>query len=320
MRLRIALIDDYLGLALHCADWTCLDGRAELTVFRSAFASEDAAAAALQGFDVVVTMRERTPFPASLLARLPELKLLVSTGPRNGTIDREACARQGVTLCGTRGAATGHSGTAEQAWALILALVKRIPNEHVAMLAGRWQTGPAEVIDGRTLGILGLGRIGERVARGGLAFGMRVIAWSQNLTPERAAAAGVEWVPRQELFRQADILSLHLALSERTRHLVRRDDLYAMKRSALLVNTARAGLIEPGALMAALGEKWIAGAGLDVFDIEPLPSDDPLLQMDNVVLTPHLGYVTRDNYRAFYGGALENIVDWIEGRPMFPFR
>ncbi|MES3022844.1 MAG: D-2-hydroxyacid dehydrogenase family protein [Pseudomonadota bacterium] len=315
MPLQIAIIDDYQRIAASCAQWSRLPARTQLRTFEHAFMEEDEAAAALAPFDVIVAMRERTAFPDTLLARLPKLSLLVATGGRNGAIDRDACLRRGIIATGTRSDSSGLSGTAEMTWALILAVVKRLPQESAALRAGRWQTGVTDVVDGKTLGIAGLGRIGERVARAGHAFGMRVIAWSPNLTAERAAAAGTELVTKQALFERADVVSLHLALGRDTRAVVAREELFAMKRSAVLVNTARAGLLAPGALVEALENAWIAGAGLDVYDTEPLPLDDPLRSFGNLVLTPHLGYVTRDNYRAFYSDALEKILAWVAGLP-----
>ncbi len=312
MAIKIAVIDDYQHVAASCASWERLPASVTLHYFDRAFDDVDSAALALTPFDVVVAMRERTPFPDALLARLPNLKLLLATGGRNGAVDREACARRGITVSGTASDASGLSGTAELTWALILAVQKRIPQENRALLAGQWQTGLTDVVSGRTLAIAGLGRIGERVARVGLAFGMRVIAWSPNLTQERALAAGVELVSKQALFEQADVLSLHLAAGPATLGCITGLELRAMRPTAILINTARATLIAPGALIDALENRWIAAAGLDVYDTEPLPLTDPLRGFPQVVMTPHLGYVTLDNYRAFYSGALDKILAWLE--------
>jgi phosphoglycerate dehydrogenase-like enzyme len=313
MSLTIALLDDYQRVARDLADWSRLPAGSELVVFDHPIAGQEAQVAALQRFDVVVLMRERTPFPAELLARLPKLRLLVTTGGRNAAIDLEACRARGLPVCGT-----GNVGapTAELTWGLILALTKRIPAEDRALRIGAWQTGLTEGLAGKRLGLLGLGKLGAQVARVGQAFGMEVVAWSQNLTDERAAEVGARRVEKAELFATADVVSLHLILSERTRGIVGAAELGAMKRTAWLVNTARAGLVDEGALLAVLRERRIAGAGLDVFPIEPLPTEHPLLLLPNVVLTPHLGYVTRENYAVFYRDALEDILAWHAGAPV----
>jgi phosphoglycerate dehydrogenase-like enzyme len=248
-----------------------------------------------------------------LLERLPNLRLLVTTGGRNAAIDLEACRARGITVSGT-----GNVGapTAELAWGLILALVKRIPAEERALRAGAWQTGLTEGLAGKRLGVVGLGKLGTQVARVGQAFGMEVVAWSQNLTAERAAEGGVRRVEKQELFATSDVVSLHLVLGERTRGVVGAAELNAMKPTAWFVNTSRAGLVDEPALLAVLREQRIAGAGLDVFPIEPLPAHHPLLTLPNVVLTPHLGYVTRENYAVFYRDALEDILAWKAGAPV----
>jgi phosphoglycerate dehydrogenase-like enzyme len=311
--MKIALLDDYQRVARKLADWERLPAGSELTVFDRHLSHPEELAAALQPFDVLVIMRERTPFPATLLERLPNLRLLITTGGRNASIDLEACRARGITVCGT---GTVGTPTAELTWGLILALVKRIPAEDRALRAGSWQTGLTEGLAGKHLGLLGLGKLGTQVARVGQAFGMEVVAWSQNLTDARAAEVGARRVEKQELFATADVVSLHLILSERTRGVVGAAELGAMKPTAWLVNTSRAGLVEEAALLAALREQRIAGAGLDVFSEEPLPAGHPLLTLPNVVLTPHLGYVTRENYAVFYRDALEDILAWRAGAPV----
>ncbi|AKJ03826.1 phosphoglycerate dehydrogenase-like enzyme [Archangium gephyra] len=310
--MKIAILDDYQRIARGLADWSRLPAGSEPTVFDRPLAEEERVAA-LQPFEVLVIMRERTPFPAALLERLPHLRLLVTTGGRNAAIDLEACRARGITVCGT-----GNVGapTAELAWGLILALVKRIPAEERALRSGAWQTGLTEGLAGKRLGVVGLGKLGTQVARVGQAFGMEVVAWSQNLTAERAAEVGVRRVEKQELFATSDVISLHLVLGERTRGIVGAGELNAMKPTAWFVNTSRAGLVDEPALLAVLREQRIAGAGLDVFPIEPLPAHHPLLTLPNVVLTPHLGYVTRENYAVFYRDALEDILAWKAGVPV----
>jgi len=253
-----------------------------------------------------------------VIERLPNLRLLASTGLRNAAIDVEACRRRGIAVCGARGARTGLTATAEVAWALILALYKRLPSSQAALCEGRWQPELAQTMDGKVLGIVGLGNIGQRMARIGHAFGMTTIAWSPHLTDERAQRAGVRRVEKAELFATADVVTLHLVLSEATRGVVAAAELAAMRRTAFLVNSARAPLVDEDALMAALRERRIAGAGLDVFWQEPLPAGHPLCTLDNVVLTPHLGYVTPENLAAFYAGVVDNIRAWLAGREPVP--
>ncbi|WP_375764783.1 D-2-hydroxyacid dehydrogenase family protein [Archangium gephyra] len=313
MPVKIAILDDYQRVARGLADWSRLPAGSELVVFDRHLGEGAELVEALQPFEVLVLMRERTPFPAALLERLPNLRLLITTGGRNAAIDLEACRARGITVSGT-----GNVGapTAELAWGLILALVKRIPAEDRALRAGAWQTGLTEGLAGKRLGLVGLGKLGTQVARVGLAFGMEVVAWSQNLTAERAAEAGVRRVEKQELFATSDVVSLHLVLGDRTRGVVGAGELNAMKPTAWLVNTSRAGLVDEPALLAVLREQRIAGAGLDVFPVEPLPAHHPLLSLPNVVLTPHLGYVTRENYTVFYRDALEDILAWRAGAPV----
>ncbi|MFP2907049.1 D-2-hydroxyacid dehydrogenase family protein [Pyxidicoccus sp. 3LFB2] len=311
--MNIAILDDYQRIALSLADWERLPAGTGLHVFDRHLADPEALVAALLPFDVIVLMRERTPFPATLIERLPRLRLLVTTGGRNAAIDLEACRTRGIPVCGT-----GNVGapTAELAWGLILSLVKRIPLEDRALRAGTWQSGLTEGLTGKRLGLLGLGKLGGQMARVGQAFGMEVVAWSQNLTDARAAEWGARRVEKQELFSTSDVVSLHLVLGERTRGIVGAAELDAMKRTAWFVNTARAGLVDEAALLTVLREQRIAGAGLDVFSVEPLPPGHPLLALPNVVLTPHLGYVTRENYAVFYRDALEDILAWHVGAPV----
>lgn len=311
--MRIAILDDYQQVARGLADWSQLPGGAGLTVFDRPLGDEDAVAAALEPFDVLVIMRERTPFPAALIGRLPNLKLLVTTGARNNAIDLAACAARGITVSGTRMVGTP---TAELTWGLILALAKRIPAEERALRDGRWQTGLTDDLEGKRLGLVGLGKLGTKVARIGQAFGMEVVAWSQNLTDERAAEAGVARVGKRELFATSDVVSVHLVLGDRTRGVVGAEEIGAMKPTALFVNTSRAGLVDEAALIHALRHGHIGGAGIDVFPIEPLPADSLWLGLPNTVLTPHLGYVTRENYAVFYRDALEDILAWTAGSPV----
>jgi phosphoglycerate dehydrogenase-like enzyme len=311
--MKIALLDDYQRVAREFADWTRLPEGSELVVFDRHLAEPEELVKALEPYAVLVLMRERTPMPASLLERLPNLRLLVTTGARNASIDLEACRARGITVCGTGSRGTS---TAELTWGLLLALIKRIPTEDRALRSGQWQTGLTEGLEGKRLGVVGLGKLGTQVARVGQVFGMETVAWSPNLTDARAAEAGVRRVEKQELFATSDVVSLHLVLSERTRHVVGARELEAMKPTAWLLNTSRAGLVDEAALLTVLRERRIAGAGLDVFSTEPLPHGHPLLGLDHVVLTPHLGYVTRENYAVFYRDALEDILAWHAGAPV----
>ena len=312
--MRCAVLDDYQGVAQSFADWGPLAGRVEPVIFREPFADEDAAAEALAGFPIVLAMRERTPFPESLLARLPELRLLVTTGMRNAAIDMAAAKARGVTVCGTRG---DKNSTVEIAWGLILNLMRRVGAESARFRQGLWQGPVGTRLAGRRLGLLGLGEIGGRVARVAQAFEMEVEAWSPNLTEARCAEVGVGLAEsKAALFARADVVSIHLVLSERSRGIVGAAELRGMKPSAWLVNTSRAPLVERGALLAALQEGWIAGAGLDVYDQEPPDCDDPLRRLPNVIGTPHIGYVSDAVYRLFYGDAVEDIAAWLDGAPV----
>jgi phosphoglycerate dehydrogenase-like enzyme len=306
---RIAVLDDYQRVARRFADWSRLDGH-EVTFFHEPL---DEPGRVLAPFDVVCAMRERTPFPAELLERLPNLRLLVTTGQRNASIDLGAAARQGVTVCGTEGS---WQATTELAFGLMLALARHIPQEYAAIRDGGWQTTVGVSLDGRTLGIVGLGRLGSAAARIGAAFGMRLIAWSENLTAERAAECGAELVSKDDLFAAADFVTIHLVLSRRTRGLIGARELGLMKPTAFLVNTSRGPIIDEAALLAALEGGTIAGAGLDVFDREPLPVDHPLRSAPNTALTPHLGYVTEDTYRLFFEQTVEDIEAFLAGQPV----
>lgn len=313
--IRIALLDDYHGVAERYADWTSLGPHVQVHTFRD-YLSERERAAALQSFDVIVAMRERTPFPGTLIDALPKLRLLITTGMRNLAIDMHACARRGIVVCGAPGSADASTATAELTWAHILALFKNLTTEDANMRRGLWQTGMPRPLAGKRLGVVGLGKLGTAVAQVGRAFGMTVQAWSPNLTPERAQQAGVEYAAKHALFADADVVSLHLILSDTTRHIVDAAALAAMKPSAFLVNTSRAGLVDQEALLDALRKGRLAGAGLDVFEEEPLPPTDPLRGLDNVVLTPHLGYVSQENFTAFYRNAVQAVQAWLKGEPV----
>lgn len=309
--MKIAVLDDYQHVAAQSTDWSRLGAQAEVTFLHAPLG--DAAAEVLAPFDVIVAMRERTPFPAELLRQLPRLRLLVTTGTRNRAIDLAACQAQGVPVCGT---ASDPLLAAEQAWALVLALYKRVAANDADTRAGRWQTGLGRSLRGDTLGVLGLGKLGAAVARYGQAFGMRVLAWSPNLTPERCAEHGVAYASKADLFAQADVISLHLVLSDSTRHVVGAADLARMKAGAFLVNTSRGGLVDEDALCSALAQGRIGGAGLDVFSQEPLGTDAAILSAPNTVLSPHMGYVSAQNYQTYYGQAVEDILAWQADSPV----
>ncbi|MFJ2173179.1 D-2-hydroxyacid dehydrogenase family protein [Streptomyces sp. NPDC087851] len=309
--MRIAVLDDYQRAARRFADWDALGG--EVVFFHEPLSGVAAVSAALAGFDVVVIMRERTPFTAELFDRLPALRLLVTTGMANASVDLAAARRHGVTVCGTE--AVPHA-TAELTWGLILSLARNIPAESAGMREGGWQTTIGRDLHGRTLGVVGLGRLGSRVAAIGAAFGMRVLAWSSNLDAERAVAAGVEPVDKRTLFSVADVVTVHYKLSARSTGLIGAPELSWMKPTALLVNTSRGPLIDTAALVEAVRDGRIAGAGLDVYDMEPLPADDVLRTLPRTVLTPHLGYVTEATYEVFYGQAAEDIAAFHAGAPL----
>jgi phosphoglycerate dehydrogenase-like enzyme len=311
--MRLAILDDYQNVALSMADWDGLRPSLQIQTFRDTLKSEDAVAERLRDFEIVVAMRERTAFRRSLLERLPKLKLLVTTGMVNASIDKKAAAERGIIVSGTTSL---RHPTAELTWGLMLALARNITREDAGMRNGAWQTTVGISLHGKVLGILGLGKLGSQVAVFGKAFMMDVIAWSENLTIEHADSLGVQRVEKQELFRRADFLTIHTVLSKRTRGLVGPDELAAMKSTSYLINTSRGPIVEERALMAALETGKIAGAALDVYDLEPLPADHALRRLENVILTPHLGYVTDENYRAFYGEAAENVRAFLAGNPI----
>ena len=310
--MRVVVLDDHQAVAAELADWP--SGPAWTVEFQhERLAGPDAVVARLTDADAVVVMRERTPLPAPVLERLPRLRLVVTGGMRNAAIDTAAAARLGITVCGVPGSSPA---TAELAWALLLALVRSVPVEDAAVRAGRWQSTVGTGLAGRTLGIVGLGRLGTRMVPVARAFGMDVLAWSPNLTDEVAAAAGAVRVDEDELFRRSDVVSLHLVLSERSRGTVGREQLALLGPHGYLVNTSRSGLVDRDALLAALHAGTIAGAALDVFDVEPVPPDDPLLTAPRTVLTPHLGYVTRDNLAHWYAGAVTALHAHAAGSPV----
>lgn len=311
--LRAAILDDYQGVALSMTDWSPLDGRVQVDVFREHIVQEDDIVAALQPYDIVVAMRERTAFPRTTLDRLPNLKLLITTGMGNAAVDVRACYDHGVTFSGTGG---GGTSTAELTWALILAAARGIVTEVNNVRGGGWMTTVGTDLQGQTLGLLGLGRLGGRVATIGRAFGMELIAWSQNLTADRCAEMGVTLVERDELFRRADFLSVHLVLSERTRGLVSERDLRQMKQTAWLVNTSRGPIVDEAALAAACEEGWIAGAALDAYSVEPLPAGHPFRRLNNVLPSPHVGYVTESTYRTWFAHIVEDIAGFVDGKPL----
>jgi phosphoglycerate dehydrogenase-like enzyme len=310
-RMKIAILDDYQNVAAGFADWDSLD--AEVVVFTRPFADAEEVVRCLAGFDVVVAMRERTPFPAGVLEQLTDLRLLVSTGPGNAVIDVAAARKLGITVCGT--GYVSHP-TSEHTWALILGAARNLPAEVDSMRSGGWQVSVGTGLHGKTLGVLGLGRVGSAVAGIGRAFNMTPIAWSQNLTAEQAAEHGVRAVTKQQLFAESDVLSIHVVLSPRTRGLVGARELRSMKPTAILVNTSRGPIVDEDALVAVLREKRIRGAAIDVFDTEPLPEDHRLRSLPNALLTGHIGYVTRELYTTFYQDSLEDIVAFRAGTPI----
>lgn len=313
--LHCAVLDDYQGVALAMADWSTLARQVEVRSVQSHFTSEDEVAEAVGDCEILVAMRERTPFTGSLFARLPRLKLLITSGMRNASIDVEAAARHGVTVCGT---ASNSEPPVELTWALILGLARHVLREGSAFHQnGPWQSTVGADLHGRRLALVGLGKIGAKVARVGQAFGMEVTAWSQNLDDERAAEHGVVRAHSLgELLETGDFVSVHVQLSDRTRGLIGASELKRMRRTAYLVNTSRAAIVDQAALVRALQDGWIAGAGSDVFETEPLPADDPLRTAPNFLGLPHLGYVTRRNYEGYFQQAVEDIAAYLAGRPM----
>jgi phosphoglycerate dehydrogenase-like enzyme len=309
--MRVAILDDYQSVALGLADWSSLHPRAQIQAFADHIDDLDALAKRLHVFEAIVLMRERTPFPRALFEKLPNLRLLITAGMRNASIDLAAATERRVQVCGTD---MLPYPTAELTWGLILALLRHIPREDRATRDGRWQTTLGLGAKGKMLGLLGLGRLGGQVAKIGAAFGMVPIAWSQNLTAARAAEAGAALVTKEELFARADIVSVHLVLSPRSKGLVGAAELARMKPTAFLVNTSRGPIVDEAALVTALKEKRIAGAAIDVFEAEPIGKGHPLLGLGNTVITPHLGYVTEENYRLLYGQAVEDIAAFLDGK------
>jgi phosphoglycerate dehydrogenase-like enzyme len=308
--MKIAILDDYQDVALSMADWSAVERNAEISVFTDHVADHDELVARLEPFDVVCVMRERTPLPREIIERLPRLKLIASTGPGNASIDYTAAAEHDIAVT-----ATGYdpTSTVELTWALIMASSRNLVDECISVRSGGWQTAVGRELDGQVLGILGLGDIGSKIARIGTAFGMTVIAWSQNLDAAKAAAGGAALVSKDDLFGQSDTLSIHLKLSGRTRGLVGADQLALMKPTSWLVNTSRGPIVDEAALIEALTNRSIGGAALDVFDTEPLPGDHPLRTLPNALVTPHIGYVAENLYRTFFKDVVASITDWLDG-------
>ncbi|HEY5281139.1 MAG TPA: D-2-hydroxyacid dehydrogenase family protein [Pseudolabrys sp.] len=312
--IRAAILDDYQNVAMSFADWSPIAKDVEVKVFNQPFRSRDEAIKVLQGFAVIVGMRERTPFPRAVIEALPDLKLLITTGARNNSFDLKAAAERDVTVCGTSGFGSPTTGIV---FGLMLELTRRIGFENARMKAGQpWQVTIGPDLEGMTLGVLGLGKLGQRSAAVAKAFGMNVMAWSPNLTPEKAQAAGATHVSKEELFAKADVITIHVVLSDRSRGLVGAADLGRMKKTAYLINTSRGPIVDEAALIAALKSKSIGGAGLDVFDVEPLPLDHPYRTMDNVVTTPHLGYVSTQNYAKYFPDVVADIRAFLDGKPV----
>lgn len=314
MKLRCAILDDYQQVALTAADWSRVSDQVEIKCIHRHIDQVDELLEQIADCEIVVIMRERTPFRASLLSRLPRLKLLVTTGMRNASIDLTAAAAQGITVSGTGGAG---NATAELTWALIMGLARNIVLEHNAIRNGQWQSTIGTDLYGKTLGVLGLGKLGSKIAKFGHAFGMDVLAWSQNLTQDRADEVGVKLAAsKEELLERSDFVSIHLVLSDRTRGLIRAEDLKRMRPSAYLINTSRAPIVDQAALAEALQNGWIAGAAVDVFEVEPLPKDDIYRSLPNLLTTPHIGYVSKANYEAFYRDVVEDIEAYLSGAPI----
>lgn len=311
--MRLAILDDYEKVALELAPWGNLGPDIKIDVYNDRLVKKDALVNRLLPYDILVIMRERTPFPQRLIERLSNLKLLVTTGRLNRAIDLAACHKNGVVVCGTE---SSKNAPAELAWGLILALARRIPQQDRSVRQGIWGDGIGTGLEGKVLGILGLGKLGTQVARVGLAFGMQIIAWSRNLTQEKAAAVGAVRVEKDELFTRSDVISIHLVLSDRTRGLIGAHEIGLMKPSAYIVNTSRGPIVQEAVLIEALRKGRIAGAGLDVFDDEPLPPDHPYVSLPNTVLTPHIGYVTKESFRIYFNQALEDVAAWLTDKPV----
>jgi len=307
--IKVAVLDDYQNVALSMADWSPLTNRAEVTVFNDHVADIGNLIQRLQPFDVICVMRERTPLPREVIESLPNLKLIASTGAGNTSIDQDAAAERGIEI-----RHTGYSSTPtiEMTWALILAMARNIPLENQSVRQGGWQLSLGDELAGKTLGLLGLGRVGSAVGIIGRAFRMNVVAWSQNLTEERAAEKGVQRVSKDELFSTADFLSIHVRLGERTTGLVGAAEFAQMKPTSRLINTSRGPIVDSAALLTALTTGQITGAALDVYDVEPLDNPHPLRELPNVLATPHIGYVSKELYRTFYGDTVRNIVQWLD--------
>ncbi len=311
--IRVALLDDYQGVALRLADWKSLHPDAQIEAFPERIVDIDSLAKRLHTFECLVLMRERTALPRALIEKLPNLKLVITTGMQNASVDSAALAERGIVFCGTEGVG---SPTSELAWGLMLSLLRGIPREDRAIRQGRWQTTVGYGAQGKTLGIIGLGRLGSMMATYAKAFGMEALAWSRSLTPERAAERGATRVEKDELFARSDVVTIHVNLNDSSRGLVGAADLARMKPSAYLINTSRAPIVDQAALIAALKARRIAGAAIDVYDVEPIGKEHPFFELDNVVLTPHLGYATEDNMRSGYGNALEDIRAFLDGKPI----
>ncbi|MBI3993124.1 MAG: D-2-hydroxyacid dehydrogenase family protein [Candidatus Lambdaproteobacteria bacterium] len=309
---RIAILDDYQDAARRFANWSRLPAGVTMEVFRDHLHDEAQVARRLRGFEIVMAMRERTPFPASLLGQLPALRLLATTGMWNAAIDLEAATAHGIVVCGTKG---GNHATMELTWGLLLALLRHIPAEDASIRAGGWQTSVGRLLQGKTIGLLGLGNIGGQMARVARAFDMRVMAWSHNLTEARAMECDAERVNQETLLSAADIVSIHLRLSERTQGLLGRVELMRMKPGAVLINTSRGPIVNERALAEVLRAGHLSGAAVDVFDQEPLAADHPYRGVNNLLLTPHVGYVTAETYETFFGQTLENILAYLQGQP-----
>ncbi len=307
-KVKIAILDDYQGVALTMADWSVLDSCAEITVFRDNLADEADVIERLLPFDVVCVMRERTPLKRQILTQLPNLKLIVSTGKRNASIDVKVAEELGIQIKPTGYVTTG---APEHTWALLMAIARNIPQESNNFKSGRWQTTIGVDLTGKTIGIIGLGNIGSKIASYAKAFDMNVIAWSENLTEEKAAAAGAKLVSKATLLKEADFITIHLILSDRSRGIIKKEDLELMKSTAYFINTSRGPLVDEQALLEILQQKKIAGAALDVFDVEPLPADHPFRKLDNLLATSHIGYVTEKTYSVFYEDTVQAIVEWM---------
>lgn len=308
-KIKIAILDDYQNVALTLADWSVVASTADITVFNDHLSEEDQITERLQPFEIICVMRERTPLQEKLLASLPNLKLIVSTGARNASIDLKAAEKLGIKVANTGYTSTG---AIEMTWALLMALARHIPKESVEFRNGGWQTTIGTELAGKTIGIVGLGGIGKKIAAIAKVFDMNVIAWSQNLTDEKAAEQGAKYVSKETLFRESDFITVHLVLSERSKGIVDAEDLALMKPSAYFINTSRGPLVSEKALIDVLTHKSIAGAAVDVFDVEPLPTDHPFRKLDNLLATSHIGFVTEDTYRIFYGDTVKVIEDWLK--------